>query len=169
MDIEMMEIAGHRAPCVGSTTQLCLVVKKPGQASLGLFYDSIEGLAPRWGREYTVEMDVVPVPNPPADGSSLRYVLRTIVRDEAVPPGRSFNFRVFDAGSGVAAFVTVLGAADGRLMDGTTFICPTASTCSDIQVRLSRSGAFDILFEHRADSLAAIGVADVATNGPAAQ
>jgi hypothetical protein len=170
-EMQTIDIAAHRAPCMGITEQLCLVVKKSGASNLGFEYGQIEGLIPKWGHQYTVDIEVVPVPNPPADGSSLRSVLRSLRRDEVVAAGTIFKFRVFsEGGANPARFVSLTGPDGGQLMDGTPFRCSVDSgSCSQISIRLARQETFDIVFQHGGDSLVALRAEDAPTRGPAAQ
>ncbi len=65
-------------PCTGVGEQECLVVD--GE----LFYDSIEGFDYEPGFEYVLEIRTENVDNPPADASSIRYILVREVSRTAV-------------------------------------------------------------------------------------
>ncbi len=70
-----MYVGPETAECVGVAPQTCLQVKESPDAEYTLFYDSIEGFTYEPGYEYELRVRVETVENPPADGSSLRYIL----------------------------------------------------------------------------------------------
>ena len=72
-------VADHRVDCTGSGPQQCLLVKEREQDDWQFFYDGIEGFDYEAGFEYRIEVNVYDVANPPADGSSRRYVLKRII------------------------------------------------------------------------------------------
>jgi hypothetical protein len=79
-----LEISEQRVPCVGVGPQECLQVREQSDASWKLFYGDIEGFAYEPGFRYVLQVAERPVPNPPADGSSLAYrLLRVISRTPA--------------------------------------------------------------------------------------
>lgn len=74
-DVITMQVADHRQDCMGVAPQKCLLVKTEGDADWTLFYDGIEGFTYEEGYTYRLLIKRVPVANPPADGSSIRYTL----------------------------------------------------------------------------------------------
>jgi hypothetical protein len=81
-----LEVAAARVPCVGLGPRECLQVRERADAPWQLFYDSIEGFAYEPGYLYVLRVSRRPVPNPPADGSSLAYRLIVLVSKTAVSP-----------------------------------------------------------------------------------
>jgi hypothetical protein len=75
-----MDVAPQRVSCVGVGPQECLRVRQHPDTAWTLFYDGIEGFQFEAGFEYTLRVAVRPVPNPPADGSTLAYRLLAILR-----------------------------------------------------------------------------------------
>lgn len=61
--------------CVGVGPQQCMQVREDPDAPYTNFYDRIEGFEFEPGYEYVLLVRVEPVENPPADASSLRYIL----------------------------------------------------------------------------------------------
>ena len=72
-------VAGQRAPCTGVAPTLCLQVRTQPGAAWQLHYGEIEGFDWQVGVEYVIRVREVAVPNPPADGSSLRWVLEEVL------------------------------------------------------------------------------------------
>ena len=80
-------IASHRIyvpDSVSALPVLCYLVKPEGVTDWQCFYNSISGFAYKAGTEYEVELEVIPVPNPPADASNHEFRLLRILRQETV-------------------------------------------------------------------------------------
>jgi hypothetical protein len=80
-----MHVKPKLVDCMGVAPQKCMVVKENGNKRWDVFYDSIAGFKYEEGFWYELVVDKFRVPNPPADGSSIRYVLVELVnkrRDE---------------------------------------------------------------------------------------
>jgi heat shock protein HslJ len=72
-------VAGQRAPCTGVAPMLCLQVRTQPGAAWQLHYGEIEGFDWQVGVEYVIRVREYAVDNPPADGSSLRWVLEEVL------------------------------------------------------------------------------------------
>lgn len=70
--------------CVGVAKQKCMKVKFGENEEWTYFYDQIEGFTFEEGYTYTLSIRTHSVANPPADGSSKRYVLDRLIAKEAV-------------------------------------------------------------------------------------
>lgn len=78
-------IASHRiyTPNVVSTLPvLCYLVKPEGTTKWQCFYNPISGFTYEPGTEYEVEVEIIPISNPPMDASNCEYRLRRILRQE---------------------------------------------------------------------------------------
>jgi len=80
----IVQVAAQRAPCTGVVPGLCLQIRTQPGAAWQLHYGEIEGFDWQVGVEYVIRVRELPVANPPADGSSLRWVLQEIL--ERSPP-----------------------------------------------------------------------------------
>lgn len=69
--------------CVGVGPMKCMQVKEDPAGEYLLFYSNIEGFSFEAGYEYELKVSVEKIPNPPADGSSLRYKLIEVVSKTA--------------------------------------------------------------------------------------
>ena len=160
-------MAAHRASCIGEAASLCLIVQRPGSSSPQFHYFGVVGFDPQWGHEYTIDVQVTPVSNPPQDGSSEDVTLRSVKRDEAVPPGTTFRFRVFEAGPGQNEFLSLTAGDAGQLADGEPFACQVGSgVCEQIRARLESGTPFEITFAHDDGALLALAVADSPSSSP---
>ena len=65
--------------CEGVGPQTCMQVAESADGPSELFYDAIEGFEHEAGTSYVVDVRIESVEDPPADGSSLRYVLVEVV------------------------------------------------------------------------------------------
>jgi hypothetical protein len=73
--------------CVGVGPQKCLQVKERREDAWQLFYGGIEGFDWEPGYLYEITVFLRHVENPPADGSSIRYILIRIVSKTEVTLG----------------------------------------------------------------------------------
>ena len=92
------EVAAQRKPCshgVMANAQCLQVrpvhysaegIKQPASADFSPFYGEIEGYQHQPGTRNILRLKRYPVANPPADGSSLAYVLDLVVESENVGP-----------------------------------------------------------------------------------
>ena len=78
-EIKTLFIADHLVDCTGVAPQKCMLVKEREEDSWRNFYYRIEGFSYEEGFAYELRVRVLPVENPPADASSLRYVLEEVV------------------------------------------------------------------------------------------
>ena len=85
-------IKHHKAECHGVNPQLCMLVRGSEQEDWTYFYDGIEGFDFTWGDNYELLISVHEVPDPPADGSSLKYRLIRIVSKTPAPAQSTFDF-----------------------------------------------------------------------------
>ena len=65
--------------CEGEGPQKCMLVKENQEDDWGLFYDRIEGFDYEEGYNYEITVGVEDVPNPPAGGSSNRWILLELI------------------------------------------------------------------------------------------
>lgn len=78
-------VAAQTAPCTGVGPQTCLLVREDPREAWTLFYSGIRGFTHEPGFAYTLEVLRTPVPDPPADGSSLDHRLLRVVERRAEP------------------------------------------------------------------------------------
>lgn len=76
---KMLIVADHLENCVGVGPQSCMLVKENPDEEWTYFYDQIEGFEYEEGYTYELLVDIIPVENPAADASSLRYELKNII------------------------------------------------------------------------------------------
>lgn len=68
-------IGSETADCTGVMPMKCLQVKEKPTESWTVFYSNIEGFTYEPGYEYVLKVKTERIANPPADGSSIRYIL----------------------------------------------------------------------------------------------
>jgi len=78
-DIVTLFVAPHEVECIGVGPRTCLQTRESPTDEWTLFYDAIEGFEFEPGFFYELRVAVYTVDPVPADGSSLRYVLREVV------------------------------------------------------------------------------------------
>ncbi len=72
-------IAPEKGDCYGMNPMKCLQVKKGKEALWSNFYSNIEGFDYQPGYTYVLRVKEKKVKNPPADGSTVRYILKKVV------------------------------------------------------------------------------------------
>jgi len=72
-------INSERVPCTGAAPMMCLQVRESEDADWQFFYSGIDGFYFVPGYLYELVVQVTPVENAPADGSSLAYALVELV------------------------------------------------------------------------------------------
>ncbi|KAB7685571.1 META and DUF4377 domain-containing protein [Plesiomonas shigelloides] len=77
-------VAAERKPCMGVAPQSCLQIREDSNAPWQNYYGAIEGFEPEPGISYRLRIKEFEVANPPADGSSKRWVLDMIVESAVV-------------------------------------------------------------------------------------
>ncbi|WP_126283964.1 DUF4377 domain-containing protein [Burkholderia stagnalis] len=72
-------VAPKTARCVGVAPMECLQVRDRPDGAWSLWYAGIEGFDFEPGFRYELQIDEYKVAQPPADGSSIRWVLKRVV------------------------------------------------------------------------------------------
>ncbi|MGC0152910.1 META and DUF4377 domain-containing protein [Chromobacterium vaccinii] len=85
-EIKLIYVAPDRKACVGVAPMQCLQVRADKAQPWELHYGEIEGFKPESGVAYRLRIKEVKVDNPPADASSLRWILETVVEQEVIKP-----------------------------------------------------------------------------------
>lgn len=75
-------VDARTADCVGVAPMQCLRVRDSEDQPWQLFYGGIDGFQHREGTSYTLLVKKTPVPNPPADGSSIKTSLVRILSEK---------------------------------------------------------------------------------------
>ncbi|MGW8225878.1 MAG: META domain-containing protein [Anaerolineales bacterium] len=83
-ELKTVYVGSKLQDCVGVAPQKCMQVKESPEEEYTLFYDQIEGFEYEEGYEYKLLVQEEQVENPPADGSSIRWILVSIESKEAV-------------------------------------------------------------------------------------
>jgi heat shock protein HslJ len=68
-------VADHLVDCQGEGNQKCMLVKGKIVDNWSTLYDNIEGFDYEEGYEYLLKVKVKKVKNPPADASSIKFIL----------------------------------------------------------------------------------------------
>lgn len=86
-EVKTLFVHEQLADCEAEGPRKCLQVRESESDEWTLFYSNIEGFDYEEGTRYELRVRVEKVDDPPADGSSLRYVLLEVVSEEKVTPG----------------------------------------------------------------------------------
>ncbi|MBX9346001.1 META and DUF4377 domain-containing protein [Chromobacterium vaccinii] len=83
-EIKFIYVAAERKACTGVAPMQCLQVRADKSKPWELHYGEIEGFQPEPGVAYRLRIKEVKVDNPPADASSIRWILDLVVEQEVV-------------------------------------------------------------------------------------
>lgn len=83
VDTKTLYVAHHLADCVGVAPMECMLVRETADGEWTLFYSQIEGFEYEPGLEYELVVRTEEILDPPADASSIRYILEQVV--SAIP------------------------------------------------------------------------------------
>ena len=85
-DTREIEVDAQMVDCTGVGPQKCLRIRKGPQAEWELWYSGIEGFTHKDGVKSRLRVREEKVPNPPADGSSLRLILLEVLEQTPAKP-----------------------------------------------------------------------------------
>jgi hypothetical protein len=71
--------------CVGMGPQTCYLTRESPDEEWTYFYDPIQGFEYETGFEYQLRLKVVPLLDPPADGSAFEYELLEVIQKTPAP------------------------------------------------------------------------------------
>lgn len=80
----VIEVAPVQVDCVGVAPMKCLQYREKGTTDWLNYYGAIEGFEFQEGYRYTLRIAEYAVENPPADASSLRWVLEQVLERQPV-------------------------------------------------------------------------------------
>lgn len=81
-DSKIIYVAPHLADCTGVGPQKCMLVKEALEDDWTFFYDQIEGFTYEEGYAYELLVEINTINDPPADASSLKYILKELISKE---------------------------------------------------------------------------------------
>ena len=82
---KILIVADHLENCVGVGPQTCMLVKENPEEEWTYFYGQIEGFEYEEGFTYELMVNEIPVTNPAADASSIRYELKSVISKTMTP------------------------------------------------------------------------------------
>ena len=82
-EVRTLYVAHFRVDCVGVAPMKCLQVRDTPDAEWRMFYDQIQGFDYEEGYDYELRVRTEEVNNPPADASSIRWILEEVVSKTA--------------------------------------------------------------------------------------
>jgi hypothetical protein len=88
---ETWQIKHHKTIAQGESAQWCYLVRKSETGDWQFFYAPLEKLDYKWGHDYVVQVKQTKIANPPADGSSIRFEVVSVISDKAIAAGTTFE------------------------------------------------------------------------------
>lgn len=83
-EIATLFVGPELVECTGVAPQNCMLVKRAVEEEYTFFYSQIDGFTFEPGYEYELLVEITPIADPPADGSSLSYRLVEVVSQTPV-------------------------------------------------------------------------------------
>jgi len=80
----VLYVAPRKADCAGVSPQTCYLIRKSVEGNWVMHYQEIKGFDFEPGFSYKIKVKKETVKNPPADGSSMRYVLLEVLEKKDV-------------------------------------------------------------------------------------
>lgn len=81
-EVQYLEVGPELQDCMGVAPVKCMQVRPFGTEQWQLFHGGIDGFSHEEGRTYLLQVRQEKVENPPADASSLRWVLERVVSEK---------------------------------------------------------------------------------------
>ena len=95
-------VGPYQVPCVGVAPQTCMLVKEEPKDDWTMLYDQIQGFEHEPGYEYELLVQEEKVENPPADASSIRWILLEVVSQERSLEGTTWVIELYVDSQGKA-------------------------------------------------------------------
>ncbi|MEJ2482033.1 MAG: DUF4377 domain-containing protein [Gemmatimonadota bacterium] len=127
-------VAHFKVDCVGVGPMECMQIRETPDGDWQMFYDRIEGFDYEEGYEYELKVHTEEVENPPADASSLRWILDEVVSKTAVSSEEG-------AGARLLTGEWVLASFSDDLLSGSD-----TDPAEALEVLASKGGAVSIAF-----------------------
>ncbi len=117
----------HKAECGAAALVMCLQTKVNLDDNWLNFFDVIQGFDYEWGYTYKIEVKVETVENPPADASSLKYTLLSVLEKQQEPATTLFDV----SASRATGLITKVSDGLYRIYDDKDFSC-TPTQCATV-------------------------------------
>ncbi len=145
-----MRVGHFRQTAIGVGPTLVYLVQEEeaiGTETWNYFYNGIEGFAYELGYVYSLAVEKIPVDDPPADGSSIRYTLKKIISKEAVDDTVSFEIGLKSViKSNPPGFVTGSVVSGFELLSSVPIDCNTL--CEELDQQLATKDEVIGTFTH---------------------
>ena len=84
-----IHVASYTKSCTGVAPMQCLQIREDTQQLWQNYYGHIEDFEPKIGTRYYLRINEFKVKNPPADSSSIRWVLDQIIEQTTISPSEN--------------------------------------------------------------------------------
>ncbi|WP_224363275.1 DUF4377 domain-containing protein [Hyalangium versicolor] len=134
-------ISPAKLACQGVGPGFCPIGVNRETGERTIFHE-IEGLEFSWGVIQRVRISEHEVKNPPADGSSIRYVVEEVLETQHAP----FD-AVVDLGMN-REYLTGTRASGYALIDSTPLKCGTSAVCDKLEQKMGSTEEFTLSLEY---------------------
>ena len=141
---ETYSMTPFKVECQGVGPALCLLGLHQETAEGLIFHEGIEGFTFRWGWIQTIRISEIEVKDPPADGSSIRYVVEEVIESRRVPEEAIFTLYID------REYITGTRASGYSLIDSTRVTCATSEVCDALEQKLASPARFELTMDYPA-------------------
>ncbi len=142
------EVQHYKGQCFGLFVTLCLQTRLPGETQFLNMFQTPEGFQYEWGFTYVIDVREEPVDNPPADGSSIRRILRNVVLKTPADRGAPFSLTLTNRYETIVENVPWVFTVHGQR----DFTCLPPVDCDGLRAELAAGSTLQYDFRHPASS-----------------
>jgi hypothetical protein len=153
-DESTLVVSHYKRDMTGVGPMLGLIIQKGesiGTNDWQFFYDNIEGFDYEWGYVYKLQVAYEEIPNPPADGSSIKTKLVKVISKEKVSDHATFKIRLAYDDGGYFTFVSGDLSSGLRMSDEVSLDC--GSLCAQLAAHLAAKRPLIGEFVHEANGI----------------
>lgn len=143
---EPVTVDSQPVACIGEGQHLCLRVKHSGEQEWTWHYGGIQGFSYTWGSVYTLAYARNEIENPPADGSSVEWVLLDVISQMEDAVGTEYGFEAVRMQE-----VTVTDTDGDYAFIGYPFACAENLDCDTLVALSGSNQSVDLSFRYLGD------------------
>lgn len=142
--IKDITISSSKQVCQAVSQSLCMVIVGSDENTFELFYDPIEGFNYTWGTTHSITVEETFVANPPADGSSIRTTLVSVISQLEDPIGTQYNYENVD----LLEMTFSIDAEGNFHFLNEPIVCPQQTLCEQLLSIVDMGAIVKLRFEY---------------------
>lgn len=142
----VVHVDAQPAVCMGEGQHLCLRVRHSGEQEWEWHYGGIQGFSYTWGSVYTLAYVENEIKNPPADGSSIEWLLLDVISRTEDEIGTEYGFK-----NVTMQDLTVTETDDAYALIDYPFVCAEGLDCDTLVMLSGSHQSVDLTFRYLGD------------------